>query len=246
MRIKNWKKFQHFKNRKPPWIKLYRDILDDIKWHELDAKAAKVLVMLWLIASEDEGNIPDIKSLAFRLRISEKDTKDSISKLSHWLGQDDINAISEGYQCDPLETETETEIEKELEKEKETKNAAAVVVPDWIPLETWNQFLEMRRRIKKPPTEYAVQLLIDKLLKFKESGQNIQAVLEKSITSSWQDVFEITEKQNPFSKQDVIHVTVPAPPNQDAALRKIEQDYKKAVPVPDSIRELAKKMKMGD
>lgn len=123
---------------------------------------------------------------------------------------------------------------------------APVSFPDWIPLETWNQFLEMRNRIKKPPTDYAVQLLIEKLFKFKENGQNIQAVLEKSITSSWQDVFEITEKQNPFSKQDVIHVTVPAPPNQDAALRKIEQDYKKAVPVPDSIRELAKKMKMGD
>jgi uncharacterized protein YdaU (DUF1376 family) len=32
-----------------------------------------------------------------------------------------------------------------------------------------------------------------------------------------------------FAKQDVIHVTVPAAPNQDAALRKIEEDRKKAV-----------------
>ena len=30
MRIKNWNRFQHFKDRKPPWIKLYRDILDDL------------------------------------------------------------------------------------------------------------------------------------------------------------------------------------------------------------------------
>ena len=51
MKIKNWSQFQHFKDRRPPWIKLYRDILDDIEWHELDAKSAKVLVMLWLIAS---------------------------------------------------------------------------------------------------------------------------------------------------------------------------------------------------
>ncbi len=27
-RIKNWDKFQHFKNRRPPWIKLHREILD--------------------------------------------------------------------------------------------------------------------------------------------------------------------------------------------------------------------------
>ena len=75
-KIKNWHKFQHFKDRKPPWVKLYRDLLDDIDWHELDSKAAKVLVMLWLIASEEDGQIPEIKRLAFRLRISEKDTSE--------------------------------------------------------------------------------------------------------------------------------------------------------------------------
>lgn len=115
MKIKNWSKFQHFKDRKPPWVKLYRDLLDDIEWHELDPKAAKVLVMLWLIASEDEGNIPPIKQLAFRLRMSEKDTEVCISKLSHWLGQDDNNVISPRYQDDAPETETETETNKETE-----------------------------------------------------------------------------------------------------------------------------------
>ena len=115
MRIKNYKKFQHFKDRKPPWVKLYRDILDDLEWHELDPKASKVLVMLWLIASEDEGNIPPIKQLAFRLRMSEKDTEVCIIKLSHWLEQDDINAISTGYQSDSVETERETEKETEAE-----------------------------------------------------------------------------------------------------------------------------------
>jgi len=117
MKIKNWTKFQHFKDRKPPWIKLYRDLLDDIDWHELDPKAAKVLTMLWLIASEDEGRIPQIKSLAFRLRMTEKDTEVSISKLSHWLEQDDINTISDGYLIDSPETETETETETEKEIE---------------------------------------------------------------------------------------------------------------------------------
>jgi len=114
MRIKNWNKFQHFKDRKPPWVKLYRDLLDDIDWHELDAQASKVLVMLWLIASEEDGNIPSTKTLAFRLRMTEKQTIDCLNKLSHWLEQDDINAISSRYQSDSLETETERE--KETEK----------------------------------------------------------------------------------------------------------------------------------
>jgi len=114
MKIKNWSKFQHFKDRKPPWVKLYRDLLDDIEWHELDPKAAKVLVMLWLIASEDEGSIPPNKQLAFRLRMSEKETEVCISKLSHWLEQDDDNVISTRYQDDAPETETETETETDI------------------------------------------------------------------------------------------------------------------------------------
>jgi hypothetical protein len=115
MQIKNWKKFQHFKDRKPPWVKLYRDLLDDIEWFELDPKAAKVLTMLWLIASEDDGNIPTVKQLAFRLRMSEKETEVCISKLSHWLIQDDNTTISTRYQDDAPETETETELETETE-----------------------------------------------------------------------------------------------------------------------------------
>ena len=136
MRIKNWLKFQHFKDRRPPWVKLYRDILDDIEWHELDPQAAKVLVMLWLIASEDDGNLPDIKKLAFRLRMTEKQTSDCIFKLSHWVEQDDIKPISTRYQDDRLETETETEKEGEKEAEKKTQRgtrlpADCLLPPDW-------------------------------------------------------------------------------------------------------------------
>ena len=110
--IKNWTKFQHFKDRRPPWIKLYRDLLDDLEWHQLDPQAAKTLVMLWLIASESDGNLPEIKTLAFRLRMSEKDVLTCVNKLSHWLDQVDIKPISQRYQDDLPETETETEIEK--------------------------------------------------------------------------------------------------------------------------------------
>lgn len=110
-RIKSWDKFQHFKDRRPPWVKLYRNILDDIEWHELDSKAAKVLVMLWLIASEDDGNIPDTKQLAFRLRLTANETIQLLNKLNHWVEQSDISTISDCQHDDSPETETETETE---------------------------------------------------------------------------------------------------------------------------------------
>ena len=33
LRIKNWAEFQHYRTRRPPWIKLHRGLLDDYAWH---------------------------------------------------------------------------------------------------------------------------------------------------------------------------------------------------------------------
>lgn len=124
IKVKDWAKFQHFKDRRPPWIKLYRDILDDIEWHELDPVAAKALVAIWVIASEADGELPELRKLAFRLRMSVSDTEIVLSKLNHWLVRGDIAPISERHQSDPLERETETEEERETEEEKKPARAS--------------------------------------------------------------------------------------------------------------------------
>jgi len=88
---------------------------------------------------------------------------------------------------------------------KNTTTSVVVCLPDWMPVETWNAFLDMRKKIKKPATDYAVKLLIGKLTKFRDDGQDVQMVLEKSITAGWQDVFAIADKQQQgksFREQD--------------------------------------------
>jgi uncharacterized protein YdaU (DUF1376 family) len=110
---------------------------------------------------------------------------------------------------------------------KESATSVAVVFPDWLPKETWDAFIQMRKRIGKPPTDYAIKLLVAKLERFKANGQDVKQVLEKSITSGWQDVFEI--KGNPA---DNIRLTVPASNEPDKALQKIKADDLKAAPIP--------------
>lgn len=131
-KIKNWEKFQHFKDRTPPWIKLYRNLLDDPDWHELDPYAAKILVMLWLVASESnqaDGVLPHTKKLAFRLRISEKNLCNVLSQLSNWLIQLDNSMVSDCYQTDAperareeTETETETDIRASAKQESQLEH----------------------------------------------------------------------------------------------------------------------------
>jgi len=219
MKIKNWTKFQHFKDRRPPWVKLYRDILDDIEWHELDPLAAKVLVMLWLIASEDEGRIPDTKTLAFRLRLTEVKTKEVVIKLSHWLEQDDINVISERYQHDPLETERETEKEKEKKAQRGSRLA-----PDFCFTKEWEQFCQQTRPELNPVKTFD---------QFKDYwiAQAGQKGVKLDWFATWRNWVRSTNapKQNPY---DVVRLTVPSKNEPDAALEKIKADDLKAAPIP--------------
>jgi uncharacterized protein YdaU (DUF1376 family) len=136
--------------------------------------------------------------------------------------------------ANPSQTQNNPNQEPLTNNHKPNKNATsvAVVVPDWIPLETWEAFIQMRKRIGKPATDYAMKLLVAKLDRFRSNGQDIKAVLEKSITSSWQDVFEI--KGNPA---DIVKLTVPPSKLPDPALEKIKADAKKATPIPDHVRQ---------
>ena len=229
MKIKNWSKFQHFKDRKPPWIKLYRDVLDDMQWYELDPLASKVLVMCWLIASEDEGRLPNAKILAFRLRLSEKQTLDCLNKLSHWLEHDDINMISSCHQDDSLETETETE----TKKEKEKKGATAVACPDSVDQQVWNDWMTVRKDKKaKTLTQTGWNQFVKQV---GLAGWTLEQAISHCCLKQWAgfDASWVTQKATP---QDIIRQTTPTPTGFDSALRQIEADRKKAVPPPPNIK----------
>jgi len=117
-KIRNWDEFQHYKTGRaaPPWIKLYRDLLNDVEWFELPAEAAKFLISCWLVAAEDNGVLPDSKTLAFRLRISLKETEKFLNLCKHWIISDDSNVLAKGYQDAIPEEEREEEVEEEKEK----------------------------------------------------------------------------------------------------------------------------------
>jgi hypothetical protein len=221
MRIKNWDRFQHFKDRKPIWIKLYRDLLDDLNWHELDGKSAKALVMIWLIASEERGQLPEIKSLAFRLRMSEKDTKDIVTRLSAWLEQDDINGISEGYQDDmPEKRREETDKEKEIE------------APEGVSQLVWDSFVKQRKTKKAQLTDLVINGIKKEADK---AGWTMDMALNEIVVRNWVS-FKAEWVAKPENKADQVFTTVPSRFERDPALIAVEQKLKEGVPMPPEIR----------
>lgn len=150
IKIRNWNKFQHYgDSRRPIWIKLYRELLDDVNWHELDPLAAKCLVMMWLIASENDGNLPDTKALAFRLRISERELKALLPQLNNFVEQDASKLLAESYQDASLYKEKERDKEKEEIRDLDTRAAGSKkgcrLPADWMPKDHPEETYELEK-----------------------------------------------------------------------------------------------------
>lgn len=66
--VKNWEHFQHYGKRNPPWIKLHRALLDDYAFCALPDAAKAHLVLIWVYASQHNGQVPqDSKFLEKKL-----------------------------------------------------------------------------------------------------------------------------------------------------------------------------------
>lgn len=98
MHVKNWHEFQHYKQRRPPWIKLHRQILDDFKFHRLPVASRALAPCIWLLASEyQDGNFPcDLDELSFRLHQPVSDIKSAIYPLldAGFLVNDDGDSVT--------------------------------------------------------------------------------------------------------------------------------------------------------
>ena len=56
--IPRWAKFQHYRDRDAPWIKVYRRLLHDPDWLRLSAGERALLLCVWLEYASSNGSVP--------------------------------------------------------------------------------------------------------------------------------------------------------------------------------------------
>lgn len=114
--VKDWREFQHYRNRTPPWIKLHRHLLDDMAWHGLPDAAKALAPMLWLLASESKDGSIDtsVEQLAFRLRTDGQRIDSALRPL-----------IAAGFVSCEQDAGAESESEGEAESEGEPEADAS-------------------------------------------------------------------------------------------------------------------------
>ena len=72
--------------------------------------------------------------------------------------------------------------------EKKEKN---IILPDFIKADLWSEFLAMRKKLKAPNTEMALNRILKKLKAFEQQNiGNGTLSIENSIENGWKGVFE--------------------------------------------------------
>jgi len=100
IRILNWSSYQSYKDRRPPWIRFHRSMLDNYEYHGMSANARALLPMLWLLASEDEDPTSGlvgigIEKISFRLRLNVKEIASGLQECADAGFIDNIQSCNE-------------------------------------------------------------------------------------------------------------------------------------------------------
>lgn len=172
---KNWANFQHYKHRSPPWIKLHRNLLDDMQFQRLPVASKALAPMLWLLASESSDGVIHRTSeeIAFRLRMTEKEVISAITPLieiGFFVDADNVLA-------DCLHNATS---EREKDKEKEKKKE--IETPDGVSVSIFKDYLEVRKAKKAKWTETALKGLQREAQK---ANLNLEQVMQICCERGW-------------------------------------------------------------
>ena len=116
--VRNYDKFQHYKDRRPPWIKLYISLLDDYEFTHLPDAAKYHLLAIYLLASRYDNKIPyDARWIKHQISAAEEvdlpllEMSGFIFKINELADGGDMLAARKQNATPETETETETETE---------------------------------------------------------------------------------------------------------------------------------------
>lgn len=88
------------------------------------------------------------------------------------------------------------------------------VLPFFIDPELWEEFIKQRRSSKKPMTAFAKKLAINKLVKMRDEGQDVNEVIKQSIINNWSGFFPIKNMSYKGKEQSYAELLFNAYPPQ--------------------------------
>lgn len=66
-----------------------------------------------------------------------------------------------------------------------------MVLPEFLDASSWNEWVEHRKQLKRPMTDHAKRLALNKLIALHSQGEDPKAVIEQAILNGWQGLFPV-------------------------------------------------------
>ncbi len=204
---KNWRDFQHYKDRNPPWIRLHKKLLDDFDFHRLPVASRALSPMLWLLASESIDGIIDmtVEKIAFRMRMSELDLIDAIKPLIKEgffiLEEDASNQLADCLQVAvPMHCITSHSIPLQRQRAASPLfDPLGLQLPPNLSAEDWSLWCQHRKEIGKPLKPASAKQQLSALGLLLDAG----AAIRHSVASGYQGIFEPKKNSsNGFSTKE--------------------------------------------
>jgi hypothetical protein len=168
LEVKNWERFQHYKDRRPPWIKLHAEVQDDYEFSHLPDASKAHLMGIWILASKLQNKVPaDPQWIARRIGATEPVDLEQLFDAG-FLQR--LRRASDLPQTSPKSAVPEAEAEAQVQTEEKTEKTApraADAVPE-----------------KRPHDLHSVVGLVVKLLYFGNRPAEAVVRTEASIAKS--------------------------------------------------------------
>lgn len=210
-KVKNFEQFQHYKDRAPPWIKLYNDLLDNYEFACLQDASKLHLIMIWLLASRSNNDLPyDPEWVRKRINATNKVDLDALAKAGFILVDQQLQ-IAEQDASKPLADRKQSAcLETEGERETDIAPAGATKKPDllWeamlagcgINLKAnhtksergaWNKALQDLKAVSATPDEVLRRCIV-----YKQKWPGI-AVTPNGIAKHWSECAPVVTELRP-------------------------------------------------
>lgn len=163
----------------------FADALQRVKWLVIEADSV-------VIPNHDRHNGANAKERALKTE-----------RQSKWRKGKEDQQVAAAQQVDgkpkknvdaPVDGAPSTREEKRREEKKPPKapqGAQSVELPDWMPVDAWDEFVAMRRAkgSRNPFTIGAAKGIVAELAKLKTEGHDPGDCLRQSVRNGWSDVY---------------------------------------------------------
>jgi len=135
LRIAKWDEYQSYRKDRgqPPWIKVHRRLMRNLRWVDMTDAERGQLVAIWLLAADHDGAIPaSPETIAKLCYMSDPPDVNKFIELGFIERQGDDKVASRRRQHDQPEAEAETE--ERREERKTLAHSAERAFESWWPL----------------------------------------------------------------------------------------------------------------